>query len=288
MPMDGPRTQQFSIRECLSTGWRVAFGSNYKALVLGSVLWCVVAIATVAGALLLERLLPCAGLFASTVADPLLHAITVAIVRAMRGGPLRFPLLDGDLAAAFKIILLGLVLRVCVAMIGLGAVVCIVIAFYAGSVGAMMAIWLPLGIAALAACILVRLCFVPLIVMERRDRRSFSDACAKSWDMTDGPIGLRVFALGAVSVCICLLNATLLVLPLVLLGLPLVFASFAAAYEFARPLYTQDATSAGPAAARSHRCDFCGYPREGIAMPRCPECGEAYDEPAAESISSQR
>jgi hypothetical protein len=102
--------------------------------------------------------------------------------------------------------------------------------------------------------------------------------------MTREPVGSRVFILGLYTGLISLICLLCLVVPIVMVGLPLMCSVLAAAYEFARPLRSEDARrgGGGPAALRAGRCESCGYSRSGITQDVCPECGEPYNDPTDE------
>ena len=91
------------------------------------------------------------------------------------------------------------------------------------------------------------------------------DSVMRSWSAPRGAVGWSLLALGLLCFVILLLSLLLLVLPYLFVGMPLVLAVAAAAYE---SLQTQRGAFANPAT-----CPKCGYALTGLASPQCPECG---------------
>jgi hypothetical protein len=272
------KIQRFSIKECLHAGWHNVFCKHYALVVFVATCCCVIGVLVVQAAIHLETQMPFAGLFGSAIADPVFFASPFILVRTLRGENFQISLPAAGSSAILKILAFGVLLRLIVWGCAMSCLVTVTDWSRESNFRESLALLLAVASVVIATYLTLRLCFTPFVLMESSQQYSLPEAMSHSWRMTREPIGSSIFILWLCTGFICVACMWCAIVPIVLVGLPLMGSVFAAAYEFARPLRIEDARDQGPAGLRARRCESCGYSRSGVTQDRCPECGEPYSD----------
>jgi hypothetical protein len=262
-----PGVGTFDLSTALRRGWELV-QAQYGAVLVSVVVFVGIWL----GAILVSAFIPFLGSFAGVFVAPIAVSLGFSFVLRLRGVALQGTDIFRGLKERYWYLvviqlLVSLITMAAAIPLVIGVLIAIALGAATGSAAVGIVVGVPLVLAGLVVVWYVgaRLSLAGLLFMDAPPGSLDLFAALKmSWART----GPHAWGLVMLNIVISLLNAVcafLLLVPLILLGIPMQYAAWGAAYDMLCP------------AKFSGRCPSCGYDCTSVPENVCPECGKAFE-----------